>query len=300
MTTILCPYIIYNQSYNKMTNTITEYYGVAKIYTGTYKKKELMNIIIKNNKNDYEEARINKFINCYENYYFDKSSKSNYNTIINKINEKIEDAKKRLSKREYEVEKNNLMSSMLKYKMITNDKQQFLKDIVRKHKGNIKLKWLDKLECDEDNLIDEVYKYIEAEENKHKIIHHKYSKYKTEEERIENKKNLAKEWKKKNKNKINEYHQTYREGHRLSINDRQNKKNYLNKLNKYFTIDEIDEYEKQIKKLIESKNDVVKELCDIIINDNNVRIIINKIVDKNIKSKIRNRLKYIKLKGGGQ
>ncbi len=302
MTTILCPYIIYNPSYNKKTDTITEYYGVVKIYCGTYKKKSLMNIIIKNNKNDYEEARINKIISCYENYYFDKSSISNYNTIINKINEKIEDAKKHLSKREYIIEKNKLMSSLLKYKIITNDKQRFLKDIVSKNKGNIRFTWLDNLECDEDDIINEVYKYINADENKNKIIHHKFSKYKTDEERIKNQKQLAKEWKSNNQDKIKEYQQSYREGHRDKINERQNRKNYLNKLDKYFTIDEIDEYEKEIKKIIQNNKeiDVVKLLCDIIINDNNVRIIINKIVDKNIKPKIRNRLKYIRLKECGQ
>ena len=90
------PYVIYSDRYNKKTNTITEYYGVAKIYKGATKKPQLQKIIIKNNKRDYKENRINNIILLYDNYYLLESERNKYNAIIKMLDNKICEARQNL------------------------------------------------------------------------------------------------------------------------------------------------------------------------------------------------------------
>jgi hypothetical protein len=291
------PYIIYSDRYNKKTNTITEYFGIAKIYKGATKKEQLQKIIIKNNKLDYEDQRIQKLILLYDNYYLLESQKNKYNTIIKRINKEIDKARQELTRKEFIIERNKLIASKEKYKIITHDRQLFLKELVIKYQDDIKLKWLLPLNINEDetNITEEGYKYIDNEDNKNKIIYHNLSKYKTHEELINKTKELQQIWKENNKDKLKEYSENFREEYKDKINKKQNDKNYLKKTSQHYTTDEVKRHEQTIINIIKDneKKKAVNILCEMINEDTNIRIIINKLTDTKYKSSIRSRLNYL-------
>jgi hypothetical protein len=291
------PYIIYSDRYNKKTKTITEYYGVAKIFKGATKKPQLQKIIIKNNKRDYEDNRIQNIILIYDNYYLLESERNKYNAIIKRLDNKIYEAKKKLLRNDFIIEQNKIIASQDKYKIITHDRQLFLKNIVTKYQDDIKIKWLPPLNINDDdnNITEESYKYIDDETNKNKIIYHNLSKYKTHEELINKTKELQQIWKENNKDKLQEYAENYRDEYKDKINERKKNKYYLKKTEQVYTTDEIKRHEQSITDIIKDndKKKAVNILCDMIKEDSNIRVIINKLIDAKYKSSIRSRLKYL-------
>ena len=148
---------------------------------------------------------------------------------------------------------------------------------------------------DDTNITEESYKYIDDEINKNKIIYHNLSKYKTQEELINKTKELQQIWRENNKDKLQEYRENYRDEYKDKINKRRTDKYYFKKTEQVYTTDEVKRHEQSITDIIKDndKKKAVNILCDMIKEDSNIRVIINKLVDTKYKSSIRSRLKYL-------
>jgi len=275
MPNVVYSYTIKSNVYNK-SHSFTEYFGLCDIYINAKADTPFFKKLAKIERQKKENLILTDFMRRYDDYYFKEEDKNLYERQMKIIDKEIENEPDINKKREIEKRK-------MKYIFVKTDKQQFLYNLAKKY-SDVDFEWksrvrgsVGKYKNDDDIVKYVIDTYINADENKSKIIYHNLKK--TDEElkddrtrrttewilkNPEKHKDLKKNWEKKNPEKRNEY----------------NKKSLYFKKLLPLTKEEVIEIEEKVENIMGNyrKKDAVNKLCDMIIEDKQNHIIIKKMI----------------------
>jgi hypothetical protein len=244
----------------------------AKADTPFFKK------LAKKERQKKEQLILNDFMRRYDDYYFKEEDKHLYDRQMKIIDKEIADEPDINKKREIEKRK-------MKYIFVKTEKQQFLYNLAKKY-SDVDFEWKSRVKGsvgkykNDDCIVKYVMEtYINADENKHKIIYHSLKK--TEEELKNYRYEKNKEWRRKNPEK-------HKEQVKKWVKENTDKQNEYNKKSLYFkkllplTKEEVIEIEKKVENIMgcHRKKDAVNLLCQMIIEDKLNHIIIKQMIKR--------------------
>jgi hypothetical protein len=276
MPNVVYGYTIKSNFYNK-SHSYTEYYGLCDIFINAKANTPFFKKLAKTERQKKEKAILSDFIRRYDEYYFKEEDKHLYERQMKIIDKEIENEPDINNKRAIEKRK-------LKYIFVKTEKQQFLYNLAKKYDDDVEIEWkprvkgsIGKKKNDDCVIKGVIERYINADENKNKIIYHNLNK--TTEEIKNDRIKRAMEWNSKNPEKHKELKKNWAKKNAHKINEYNKKSLYFKKLLP-LTKEEVIEIEKKVEDIMGNncKKDAVNKLCEMIIEDKQNHIIIKKVI----------------------
>ena len=273
MPNVVYSYTIKSNFYNK-SHSYTEYYGLCDIFINAKANTPFFKKLAKMERQKKEKAILSDFIKRYEDYYFKEEDKHLYERQMKILDKQIENEPEN---------KEAIEKRKLKYIFVKTEKQKFLYNLAKKY-DDVEFVWkarvkdsIGKKKNDDCILKYVMENYINADENKNKIIYHTLKK--TEEEIKDDRTRRTMDWIKKNPEKHKELKKNWAKENADKMNEYKKKSLYFKKLLP-LTKEEVIEIEKKVEDIMANnrKKDAVNKLCEMIIEDKQNHIIIKKVI----------------------
>ena len=274
MPNIVYSYRIKSNIYNKL-HSYTEYFGLCDICINAQVDTPFFKKLAKQEREKKEQLILSDFMRRYSDYFKEEDTHL-YNRQMKILDKQIENESDINVKRQIE-------KSKMKYIFAKTPKQLFLYNLAKKY-SDVEFEWKYRVKGsvgkykNDDCIVKHVIEtYINADENKNKIIYHSLKK--TEEEIKNYRYEKNKEWRSKNPEKHKEHSKKWAKENTDKQNDYNKKCLYFKKL-RPLTKSDVIELEKTIENIIANniKKDAVKKLCDMIFEDKQNHIIIKKVI----------------------